>query len=227
MCYEPDLFQSDNVIIGVVNKGDDILKRLSSCYANFSSAPSPVSPEYLRDFLPGGKVVRKKPGKRTILEITDYSFDASVHINPVKQRYCEIWEPYGITISPTQLYKQSGFHQSNYSSARTGRRKVSPGQMIAACLLSNIEVQAAFDAFHECSEVLDLPAYGFEASVLAYCLNEKYPFLPGDNKYDFLVECTERANNLAGLDTIPQWHKRNKKWQNIYERLKRDKIIVE
>lgn len=252
MAIEPDYkalngsIWSDEKIIDCIAYGDEILKYYAlRLGAKCSTEPSPAIMNLMSDSdaRPRGtskkekkdRLITKNVSGSIIKSVTNYSFDVSIHIKPVKKPYSEIWEPYGILVPASYLYKTTGFHRPNYTNARNGKRKVSAGEMIGACLVSKVHIQDAFDAFHECCEVQELPAYGLEASALAYFLVEKYEPDPNDKDladkdpnlllYEKLIECTLRANRLAGIEPLPKRYLRTKKWLDMYSKLRECNLL--
>lgn len=154
--------------------------------------------------------------------IKDYTPTVSLRLDPPGLTYGQVCVDYGINITGATLERSTGcYYKANYNAAKRGDIKVSPGSMIAACLLSRLTVQKTIDAFHACKDVHDLPEYGYDAAVLLYFLDD-YHKNGTFHDYNDLVKTTIRLNFYAEIMELPFRYRRNKVWRSSFEKIKLD-----
>ena len=186
---------------------------------------TPISEEEFQKHIirPGRKPESKTEEADPLIKaIKEYTPAVSLRLDPPGLSYGKVCEAFGISITGGALEKNTGcYYKANYNAAKRGEIKVSPGSMIAACLLSRLTVQKTIDAFHACKDVHDLPEYGYDAAVLLYFLAD-YHNNGNIHDYEDLVKTTIRLNFYAEIMELPFRYRKNKVWRNTFEKIKKD-----
>ena len=161
------------------------------------------------------KILQQKSDTEVLLDaVTAYTPSISITFSSERYPYSRIWKQYGVTVKGNHFQYLSGFDQSAYTKARRGDRHITAAQLIAACLLSKVSVQQAFDVFRSCKDVNDLFSYGHEAQVLVWMLDDMHAHNHG---YDELIWYTLMLRRRDGLTGLPPMHERHRKWIAMLE----------
>ena len=169
---------------------------------------------------------KQPPGKLTVAYVASFRPEVILNFSQQRLPFEKIWADYGITVKGSRLQRLTGFDSANYNNAKKGRRKIKPDHLIAACLLSRVSVQEAYDAFHLCEDVLDLTDYGTEAAVLSCLLHDMWQGGP-EHGYDELIWYTIKSNTRKGIVTLPESHRNHLKWQKMQHDIDYDRITID
>lgn len=166
------------------------------------------------------------PEKITLKEMSKHRPEIMLNFSSVHMPYKDIWRDYKILVTASRLQRVAGFDAANYRNARQGRRGIKAAHLFAACLLSRVTVQQAYDAFHLCENVRELTDYGNEAVALTYLLEHMKSGWP-EHGYDELIWYTIKLNQRDKIVTLPEIHKNHTKWKEMQRKIDIDRITIE
>lgn len=186
------------------------------------SAPS--SKGIVKKIQKNGSSIQKQSAtaikRRSLEDIAAFRPDVKLNFSSELFPYKDLWRDYGVTIKGNMFQKYSGFDQSNYTKGRRNERRINAANLIAACLLSRVTVQQAYDIFHLCSHTDELTSYGYEGIVLVHLLDDMH-IHKTIYSYDELIWYT-----LMLEKNIPAIHKRHRQWINMKHDIDTDHISL-
>lgn len=160
------------------------------------------------------------PKRRTLKDIRGFRPDVKLNFSTKRMPYRDLWRDYGVVIKGNMFQQYSGYDQSNYTKARRNERRINAANLIAACLLSRVTVQQAYDIFHLCQHTDELTAYGNEAIVLTHLLDDMHTYKT-TYSYDELIWYT-----LMLDEHIPEIHKKHRQWIKMKHEIDSDQITL-